>query len=430
MKGCRQLMRLPYDAVIFDLDGTLTESEPGITKSVQYSLDALGRTDYDQQMLKKFIGPPLHESYTRVMGMDEQTAEKGVALYRERFGAVGWSENSVYQGIPLLLRSLRAQRCYIALATTKPEKYARMILQHFGLLRYFDRVICAHKDSKVSDKPELVRAALPERCTRACMVGDRKYDVEGGLANSIETIGTLYGYGSREELTAAGVTHLVGTVQELTGILLGDCPRERGLFITLEGSDGCGKSTQIAPLRDWLRQMGHDVVQTREPGGCPVAERIRDVVLDIKARGMTDLTEALLFAASRAQHVHDVIRPAIAQGKTVLCDRYVDSSIAYQGAGRGLGTELVWSLNAPGVSGTMPDLTIVFDIDPETGLSRRVQGGEPDRIEASALDFFHKTNEYYHELAQREPGRVKLFDAHGTPAEVAENLKAFITPLI
>lgn len=423
-------MRLPYDAVIFDLDGTLTESEPGITKSVQYSLDALGRTDYDDEMLRSFIGPPLFEAYTRVMGMDDETARKGVVLYRERFAQVGWTENAVYPGIPLLLRSLKAHGAYIALATSKPEMFAGKIAQHFGIAQYIDRIIAASPDNESSDKPELVRRALPDSYRRACMVGDRKYDVEGGQANGIDTIGALYGYGNREELETAGATMIAEDVPSLTALLLGECGAEKGLFISLEGSDGCGKSTQMEPLAGWLRQCGHDLVTTREPGGCPVAERIRDVVLDASATEMTDLTEALLFAASRAQHVHDVIRPAIAAGKTVLCDRYVDSSIAYQGAGRGLGVELVRGLNAPGVEGTMPDLTILFDIDPKAALKRRINASEADRIEATAQAFIQKTYAFYHDLAKREPDRVKTFDADGTPDQVAENLRRFITPLL
>ncbi len=422
-------MRLPYDAVIFDLDGTLTESEPGITKSVQYSLDTLGYS-YTQDLLRSFIGPPLYESYVQTMGMDEKTANEGVRLYRERFSKIGWTENSVYLGIPRLLRSLKAHGAFLAIATSKPEQFSRRILQHFGLLQYFDRVIAAHPDCETSDKPALVKRALPDRFTRACMVGDRKYDIEGARANGIDGIGALYGYGSREELSIAGAHWIADDVPQLTRLLLGDCPPVPGLFVSLEGSDGSGKSTQMAGLTEWLRQCGHDVLPTREPGGCPVAERIREVVLDIKAQGMTDLTEALLFAAARAQHVHDVIRPALDQGKTVLCDRYVDSSIAYQGVGRDLGIDLVWSLNAPGVAGTMPDLTIVFDIDPREAIARRKRSDEPDRIEVAALEFFKKTCDYYHQLTGKESGRAKRFDANGTPDQVQQNLRAFITPFL
>ncbi len=422
------LTQLPYDAVIFDLDGTLTESEPGIIKSVQYSLDQLGVTDFDPGKLQAFIGPPLFQSYVETMGMDEETARRGVALYRERFSKLGWQENAVYPGIPRLLRSLKRRGAYIALATSKPDLFTGRIVRHFGLDKYVDRVVAASPDSEHSDKPALVKAALPKSYRRACMVGDRKFDVEGALANGIDAVGVLYGYGDEPELLAAGAHHICATVQDLQAHLLGGLAPEKGLFISLEGPDGCGKSTQAPALRDWLVRMGHEVVLTREPGGSPVAERIRGVVLDPAGKGMTDLTEALLFAAARAQHVHDTIRPALQAGKTVLCDRYVDSSIAYQGVGRGLGIELVKALNAPGVQGCMPDVTVVFDLDPEVGLKRRTRADAPDRIEQTALDFIHSTTEYYRNLAATEP-RAHRFDASGAPDEVAEHLRTFITKL-
>lgn len=423
-------MPLPYDAILFDLDGTLTESEPGITKSVQYSLDALGIAGYDQDKLRSFIGPPLFESYVGVMGMTDELANAGVRLYRERFSEIGWKENAVYKGIPLLLRSLKARGAYIAIASAKPEPFVKKILAHFGLIRFFDRIVAATMDDTHNEKPSLVKRALPESYRRACMVGDREFDIEGGLANGIDAIGALYGYGGEEELTRAGATRLVQDVPALSRLLLGDERQEKGLFITLEGSDGCGKSSQMKPLAEWLEMCGHNVVVTREPGGCPVSERIRDVVLDIKAQGMSDLCEALLFAAARAQHVSDIIRPALDQGKTVLCDRYVDSSIAYQGVGRGLGVELVWNLNAPAVEGTMPDLTVLFDIDPQKALKRRTTASQPDRIEIADSEFMLRPYRYYLELAKKEPNRVKVFDAKGSIKDVSKNLQEFLTPLL
>ena len=421
---------LPYDVVIFDLDGTLTESEPGIIQSVQYALDALGFSDYDGAMLRSFIGPPLFESFSKTLKFDDDTANRGIALYRERFSRVGWRENAVYTGIWAMLRSLKRSGTYVALATSKPMMFCEKILKHFGLFGFFDRVICASPNSEHSDKPELVKAALPESYRRACMVGDRKYDVEGALANGIEAIGVLYGYGTETELRAAGAHHIAATVSDLAALLHGNCPKEKGLFISLEGSDGCGKSTHVSGLADFLRSRGHDVLLTREPGGCPISERIRNVVLDADATDMTDLTEALLFAAARAQHVHDAILPALAQGKTVLCDRYVDSSIAYQGVGRGLGEAWVSQINAPAASACMPDLTILFDLNPEQALSRRIQNEAPDRIEQSSLDFVRKTYAFYRQLAQREPDRIRTFDASGTIEEVAQRLHAFTAALL
>ena len=139
----------------------------------------------------------------------------------------------------------------------------------------------------------------------------------------------------------------------------------KGKFITVEGTDGSGKSTQLKLLMDYLGTKNCDVVFTREPGGTEISEKIRDVILDINNKEMTDMTEALLYAAARAQHVQQKIIPAINEGKVVICDRFVDSSIAYQGAARGLGTDNIMQINSFALNGIMPDLTLFFDLPPE-----------------------------------------------------------------
>ena len=421
---------LPFDAIIFDLDGTLTESEPGITKSVQYALTKLGYPEQPLSVLKKFIGPPLFESFSNVIGMDDDTARLGIDLYRERFSTIGWQENSVYKGIYHLLRSLRANGAYIGIATSKPTLFCEKILRHFGLFHFFDKVVAANPNTEHSDKPYLVKEALPANYRRACMVGDRKYDIEGALANHIEGVGVLYGYGDQQELLAAGAAHIAPTVSDLAALLLGECAPAQGLFITLEGSDGCGKTTQLKGLCDDLEARGHDLLITREPGGGTISEKIRDLVLDKDTPEMTDHAEALLFAAARAQHVKDVISPARTAGKTVVCDRYIDSSIAYQGAGRDLGIEWIKAINAPGIKNCMPDLTIFFDLNPDTAMARRAQSGEQDRIEQSSTNFVQKTYDCYRELAKSAPERIKTFDALGTPDEVSARLRELISSLL
>lgn len=415
-----------YDVVIFDLDGTLTESEPGIVNSVQYSLDAMGRTDYTPELLRRFIGPPLYESYKNYFGMTDQQAAEGVRIYRERFSEVGWRENSVYAGIPRLLRSLKRQGVYLAMATAKPQLFTQRILEHFGLAGYFDRVCAISLSDHHADKEALIREALPERFGRAVMVGDRKYDLEGARAAGVDGVGVLYGYGSREELAACAPCYLAESVEALTQFLLAGAPVAPGRFISFEGSDGSGKSTQLKEAALWLAQMGEVVTTTREPGGCPISERIREVILDVNNQGMTGVCEALLYAAARAQHVFEVIRPALERGEVVLCDRYLDSNVAYQGCGRGLGEALIRQINAPAVAGCLPDATLLFEMDPAQAMGRRRAANAPDRLEMEQLDFVRRVYEGFEEMARREPERFLRLDANGTREEVAGRVRALV----
>lgn len=190
----------------------------------------------------------------------------------------------------------------------------------------------------------------------------------------------------------------------------------RGLFITFEGTDGTGKSTQIEFAREYFESRGFNVLMSREPGGTSISEKLRDILLD-KANGeMSPVTEMMIYAASRAQLVSEVIIPAVNDGTVVICDRFVDSSVAYQAFGRGLG-DMVAEVNSYATTGLAPDITFFMDIDPEVGRSR-IAGGELDRLEQEKSDFFRRVYDGYKSIAALDPGRVKTIDASGTVEEV------------
>jgi dTMP kinase len=208
-------------------------------------------------------------------------------------------------------------------------------------------------------------------------------------------------------------------------------PSGRGLFVVFEGGDGAGKSTQVGLLVDALRAEGHDTLRTREPGGTPLGERVRELVLD-PAHGPVDArAEALLFAAARAAHVAQLIRPALAAGRTVVCDRFADSSAAYQGAGRGLGLDRVAELNAWATAGLVPDLTVLLDVPAGTGRTRREarDGTAGDRLETEP-DAFHDANRAaFLELAGRAPERYLVLDATRPAGELAAAVRERLTGL-
>jgi dTMP kinase len=192
-----------------------------------------------------------------------------------------------------------------------------------------------------------------------------------------------------------------------------------GLFVAFEGPEGAGKSTQLLRLATRLRADGFDPLVTREPGGTPAADRIRDVILDADLR-VDPLTEFLLYAASRAQHVVEVIEPALAAGRIVLTDRFTAASVAYQGFGRGIDVAFVRSLNARVTHGLTPDLTLLFDLDPEVGLARVHERGAPDRLEAADLDFHHRVREGFLAQAQDDPEGWLVLDAGEGPGPVEQ----------
>ena len=181
-----------------------------------------------------------------------------------------------------------------------------------------------------------------------------------------------------------------------------------GVFITFEGGDGSGKSTQVAKLAETLRQRGLAVVATREPGGTPIAEKIRKVLLDPENHEMGNRTEALLFAAGRAEHVNHLIRPAIARGEIVISDRFMDSSVVYQGMGRGLGVSDVMGLNMWATDNLKPDLTIVLDVESNLGLDRI---DTKDRIEQASIEMHQKVRQGFLQLASTDPDRYLVINA-------------------
>lgn len=203
----------------------------------------------------------------------------------------------------------------------------------------------------------------------------------------------------------------------------------RGVFVSLEGVDGSGKSTQAAILRDLLAQGGVDVVSLREPGGTAISEKVRALVLDPANAEMCDECELLLYEASRAQLVRQVVEPALAAGGVVVCDRFLDSTFAYQAAGRGLDAGLVRRANELGSCGFLPDRTVVFDIDPACALARATRGGA-DRLERSGLALQERVRAAYLELAREQPGRVRVVDAAGTVGEVTGRLVACLADLL
>jgi len=198
----------------------------------------------------------------------------------------------------------------------------------------------------------------------------------------------------------------------------------RGLFITFEGLDGCGKSTQMELLAEGLRERGYVVLLTREPGGTPLGEAIRDLLLDPRHHGMSARAEALLYAAARAHLVEQVIRPALKDGQVVLCDRYLDSSLAYQGYGRGLGTDDIVTLNVWATECLFPDLTLLLDLDDSLRSTRLA--AVPDRLEAEDDEFHGRVAEGYRTLANLHPHRIRKVDANGNESEVQARVRAVI----
>lgn len=194
----------------------------------------------------------------------------------------------------------------------------------------------------------------------------------------------------------------------------------RGLFIALEGPDGSGKSTIIKLIGNYLKDKGIEFVMTREPGGTLIGEEIRHIVLDEKNTGISDETEALLYAAARGQHVHEKILPSLEEGKLVLCERFVLSSLAYQGVGRGLGIEKVKAINDFAIRGVYPDLILFFYVDPEVTLERKTGNQGGDRLEQEGNDFHRTVYEGYMELLKLYPKNIKVIDATKSIEEVLE----------
>ena len=201
----------------------------------------------------------------------------------------------------------------------------------------------------------------------------------------------------------------------------------RGKFVTFEGCDGCGKSTQLKMLSEYLQKENIAHVFTREPGGSKIAEAIREILLNGKNAEMTDECEALLYAAARMQHLHDKVEPALAQGTLVICDRYVDSSLAYQAYARGLGTDFIEKINAAALGQYAPDVTIFIDLTPEAAFQRKSGADENDRLEQAGMAFHQRVYAGYKQLAKDYPNRIVCVDGTQSPdgvfADVLQILK-------
>ena len=213
-----------YQYILFDLDGTLTDSREGITKSVQYALDKMGIYEPELKPLERFIGPPLYDEFRRSYGFDDAQAKRAIEFYRERFGVVGWKENLLYDGIPQLLEQLKSAGKTIATASSKPAVFIEKILKYFEIDQYFTVVSGATLDGSIGTKAQVTQLSLDrlnvQDLSQAVLVGDRLHDVEGAKQCGIDCIGVAFGFGGREELEHAGATHVVDRVEELLPLLV------------------------------------------------------------------------------------------------------------------------------------------------------------------------------------------------------------------
>lgn len=195
-----------------------------------------------------------------------------------------------------------------------------------------------------------------------------------------------------------------------------------GLFITMEGTDGAGKTTQINRLAQYFEDKGYKVICTREPGGTPISEKIREIIIDKNNTEMTDMTEALLYAAARAQHTQEVILPALKEGDIVISDRFVDSSVVYQGFARSIGERLIKSINKYAVGDLEPDITFFLKLKPEDGLARKREQAELDRLEAEKFSFHQRVYDGYVRLSKRCKNRIQVINALKSVDEIHDEI--------
>ncbi len=212
-----------YDYILFDLDGTLTDPAEGITNSVAYALNKFGISVEDKRELYKFIGPPLVDAFAEYYGFSKEDSEKATAFYRETFRVKGLFENEVYDGVRELLETLKKQGKRLYIATSKPEEFTLRILKHFDLLKYFDFVAAATFDSTRNTKDKVIAYALEKLSiddkSKVVMIGDRHHDIDGAKVNGIDSIGVLYGFGDKNELTDAGATYIAENVEDILSFI-------------------------------------------------------------------------------------------------------------------------------------------------------------------------------------------------------------------
>lgn len=218
---------MSYKYILFDLDGTITDPKIGITKAVQYALAKYDIHEPSLDKLEKFIGPPLKDSFIDFYSFEEDKAVEAITYFREYFSDIGIFENQVYAGIPELLKALRKENIILAIATSKPTVFAKRVLEHFELEHYFDVIIGSHLDGTRTDKAEVIKYVLKtleiNKHSEVLMIGDRKHDIIGAKKNGIDSIGVLFGYGSREEMEVNQPTNIVKSVKELEKLLKGMC---------------------------------------------------------------------------------------------------------------------------------------------------------------------------------------------------------------
>lgn len=212
-----------YSTILFDLDGTLSDSSQGIINSIIYALEKYDVNDYDMSLLRKFLGPPLHESFEKFMGFDKEKSLQAVKLYREYFSSKGLFENEIYGGVSDLLQNLKENGKALIVATSKPQLFTDRIMEHFNLAKYFDFIAGSNMDTTRSKKAEVIEYALSE-CnikdkSKVVMIGDRAEDMIGAQTVGVDSIGVEYGYGTFDELKNAGATYIVKTVDELKDLL-------------------------------------------------------------------------------------------------------------------------------------------------------------------------------------------------------------------
>ena len=419
-----------FETIIFDLDGTLFDNSEGIVASIKHALSAMGIPFPEDDALRRFIGPPLKMSFIHYCGMTDEESDLAVALYRERYERVGYLENKLYPGIRPLLAALKQKNATLAIATGKPYAITVRILEHFGILHYFSEIEGTSPSSTDYQKEHMIRRITGAYPGHAVMVGDTQDDIAAALQAGISGIRVLYGFGENSSLDNAAAVRTVDSPDDLSKLLLDELPAKRGLFIALEGLDGCGKTTAAASLEKALDHYGYPILRTREPGGCHISENIRTLLLSTENAEMTPTTEALLYAAARIQHVTDVILPAIDRGVAVISDRYIDSSLAYQGEGRRLGMDRIRSYNALAMEACMPDITVYLRLEASVSLARRRSATEPDRIESETIGFFDRVQQGFDTLSAAEPDRYMVIDAsqpkEAVAGEIAEKLPLYL----